>query len=93
MEAGSLIQNAAYRCLVKLPAANKALFKHFHFHHLDTGVADAEDIELVVVDDDPVLLLGDGLMVVNDVTGEGFGIIIRELKPVFFRNIIQFQPA
>ena len=47
----------------------KNLLQHFHFHHFDTCIAYAENIEFIIINDDSFFLLWNGFVMVDDITG------------------------
>src|SRR5580658_5955868 len=77
----------------KLTFATLWLFQHFHPDHFDSCIADIDDLEFVVTDDNPVFEARDGLVLIDDVTGERFRAVARQFQPVFPIDIIKLQPA
>jgi hypothetical protein len=59
------------------------LFQHLHSDHFNPGIADIDDLELIVPDNDAVLQAGNGLVLVDDIAGEGFRLAIRQIQPYF----------
>ena len=52
-----------------------------------------QDLKLKIPDDNLFPFLRDGFVLVDDESGEGFGVGVRKFHPVFLVDIIQFQPA
>ncbi len=69
------------------------LFQDFHSDHFDTGIADIDNLEFIVADNDAVLQAGNSAMLIDDIAGKRLRFAGRQFQLVFFIEVIQLETA
>jgi hypothetical protein len=69
------------------------LLQPLHANGLDASFGHLQYLKLIFVDDDPFFLSGYGIVVVDDISGKGFGLFVVEGEIVFIGQVIQFESA